>query len=235
MVKKNDQAQNRRGRPCGITKHGQSMKSHIYSVALDLIQKEGYEQATLRKIAKKAGISSTLLYKYYPDKTALVLQFYDELSKKFEMSYSSMKSTSWKERSIEALKISLGILNPHRKTLSALLTVFFGNSKQNLFSPATQFSRQRVEGVFLLALSHASKPPPKDIQKEIARIIYMIHLIMILLWLLDKSPKQMATKQAMKLLPSFFWFLSLNLNFRRGQKIIRQISEIITTGLMEDL
>ena len=232
MIEENNKSKNRRGRPVGITKQGQEMKDHIYKVALHLIQTEGYEQATLRKIAKKAGISSTLLYKYYPDKTALILQFYDELSRKFEESYKSMKSTSWRERSLEALKMSFESLTPHRKILLALLTVFFGNSRQNLFAPATQFSRQRVEEGFLFALSQAKKHPPKDIQKDMARIIYMIHLVMILLWLLDKSSKQVATKQAMKLLPACFWFLSLGLRFNRGQKTIRQISEIITTGLI---
>lgn len=232
MIKKKNRAKKRRGRPFGITRQGQEMKDHIYKVALDLIQVEGYEQATLGKIAEKARISSTLLYKYYPDKTALILQFYDELSKKFELSCKLMKATSWKERSLETLKMSFESLAPHRKTLLALLTVFFRNSRQNLFAPDTKFSRQRVEGVFLLALSQAPKFPPENLQKDIARIIYTIHLAMILLWLLDKSPKQIATKQAMKLLPSFFWFLSMGLKFNRGQRIIRQVSEIITTGLM---
>ncbi len=234
MIKKKNQGKKRRGRPFGITSQGQAMKDHIYKVALDIIQTEGYERATLRKIAEKAEISSTLLYKYYPDKTALILQFYDELSRKLEGAFMSMKSTSWRERSLETLKMSFESLSPHRKILLALLTVFFGNSRQNLFAPDTRFSRQRVERVFLLALSQAPKPPPENLQKDIARIIYTIHLMMILLWLLDKSPKQMATKQAIKLLPSFFWFLSLGLKFNRGQKVIRQISEIITTGLIGD-
>ena len=48
--------------------------------AMQLIAARGYEATTLRDIAKEAGVSVGLLYRYFPSKQAVVIALYDELS-----------------------------------------------------------------------------------------------------------------------------------------------------------
>jgi AcrR family transcriptional regulator len=208
------------------------MKFHIYKTALALFACEGYESATLRKIAKKAKVSPGLLYKYYPNKSALVLELYDELSKEFEINYKGISGTSWRIRTVETLKLCLKTLSPHRETLTALLPVLVGDREKNLFASATKFSRDRVEGGFAFAIQHAKNKPTKEMEEPLSRLLYTVHLGIILLWLMDKSSNQSATKQAIKLMPTFLWWMSLGLRFSRGQKLVTQLNEIISKGLI---
>jgi len=45
-----------------------------------LIGERGYDAATLRDVAARAGVSPALLYRYFPNKRSVVLALYDELS-----------------------------------------------------------------------------------------------------------------------------------------------------------
>src|SRR6185295_2343257 len=71
----------------------------------------------------------------------------------------------------------------------------------------TAFSRKRVEQVFLDAVAGASDAPAAKLGEPLGRLLYLLHLAIILWWLLDKSPKQMATHALVSLseriLPSF--------------------------------
>src|SRR4051812_24947622 len=72
-----------RGRPRGRTAQGEAMRQRLYQTALRLIARRGYEETTLREIAKHAGVSVGLLYKYFPSKQAIVLELYGDLSSKY--------------------------------------------------------------------------------------------------------------------------------------------------------
>ena len=53
------------------------MRERLYETATRLIAKHGYESTTLRNVADKAGVSVGLLYKYFPNKRAVVIELYD--------------------------------------------------------------------------------------------------------------------------------------------------------------
>ena len=224
----------KRGRPPGRTIQGEAMKQRLYKVALDFIQKNGYEFATLRKIAEKAKVSSGLFYKYFPNKSAIVFQFYEDLSKQFENKAGKLKNQTWRLRTIETLELSLSVLQPHRKLLSVLIPILIGDPKQNVFSSAYQLSRQRVEKAFQNAMEQSSDKLKGNIGKELARIFYLAHLGIILFWLLDKSSKQFVTKQMVKIFSSLLVILSLGLKFSRPKKLISKIYFLITKGLYDE-
>ena len=70
----------KRGRPPGPTAQGAAARDRLYDTAIELIAARGYEATTLRDIAKEAGVSVGLLYRYFPSKQAVVIALYDELS-----------------------------------------------------------------------------------------------------------------------------------------------------------
>ena len=51
----------RRGRPAGPTPQGTAARDRLYAIATQLIAARGYEETTLRAIAKEAGVSVGLL------------------------------------------------------------------------------------------------------------------------------------------------------------------------------
>ena len=69
-----------RGRPPGRTPQGTEARARLYATAVKLIAANGYAATTLRDVAREAGVSAGLLYKYFPSKRAVVLELYDELS-----------------------------------------------------------------------------------------------------------------------------------------------------------
>ena len=56
------------------------MAQNLYGTALRLFEENGYEETTLREIARSAGVSPGLLYRYFPSKRSVVLALYNDLS-----------------------------------------------------------------------------------------------------------------------------------------------------------
>ena len=160
----------------------------------------GYEGATLREVAQRAGVSVGLLYRYFPNKRSIVLELYDELSAEFVVRAAAMPRGRWTARFMFALRTSLDVLAPHRAVLSALVPVLVGDPNEGLFAPATAFSRLRVQGVFADAVRDATDRPRSAIAEALGRVLYLVQLAVILWWLLDRSADQRTTKGWVRLL-----------------------------------
>src|SRR5262245_59477337 len=109
----------RRGRPAGQSAQGLAARDRLYGTAIRMISERGYEATTLREIAKEAGVSVGLLYRYFPSKQAVIIALYDELSKDFVRETGGMNHGRWRDRFLFALETSLRVLQPHRTTLHA--------------------------------------------------------------------------------------------------------------------
>jgi hypothetical protein len=94
----------------------------------------------------------------------------------------------WRDRFIFALKTSLQVLKPHQVALRALTPVLVGDPEEGIFSSSTAFSRRRVQHVFEQAVVGSSDGPKMPIAAALGRLLYLIHLAVLLWWLLDKSP-----------------------------------------------
>ena len=46
-------------------------KAKLLKAALDIFSKEGYDAATTRSIAKKAGVNESLIHRYFGSKSGL--------------------------------------------------------------------------------------------------------------------------------------------------------------------
>jgi AcrR family transcriptional regulator len=203
------------GRPPGRTAEGEATRTRLYEAAVRLIGERGYEATTLRDVAKRAGVSAGLLYRYFPSKRSVVLALYDELSEAFARDAATLPPGRWRDRFLFALETSLRSLGPHRVTLRALVPVMVGDVEEGVFAQSTAFSRKRVQAIFQGAVVEANDAPPQKIAEALARLLYLVHLGVILWWLLDKSPGQRATDGLLSLwrrmLPSVTLVLRLPL------------------------
>lgn len=168
----------------------------MYTIAIRMFGEQGYEATTMRAIARAAGVSPGLLYKYFPNKRAVVHALYDSLSAQYASEAVPLPTGSWTERYFHALEVSLSVLTPHRSTLAALSAILIGDESEGLFARGTTASRQRVMGVFIEAVVGAEDAP--DEAEALGRLAYVAHLAVILSWLLDKSPEQRATWQLLE-------------------------------------
>jgi len=219
----------RRGRPPGRTPQGDAARERLFRVAIRQIARRGYDTATLREIAVKAGVSVGLLYRYFPSKQAVVLALYDELSAEHVERARAMPAGPWRERFLFALRASLTTLAPQRDTLAALVPVLVGDREQGLFAPRTAFSRQRVQQVFESAVTGASDPPAQA--ESLGRLLYLAHLLLLLGWLLDRSPRQRASAALVALLERALPLASAALRLPAAARLIRTADALAREGL----
>jgi AcrR family transcriptional regulator len=222
----------RRGRPPGRTKEGEATRRRLYTLSVRMIATRGYEATTLRDIAKRAGVSPGLLYRYFPSKRAVVLALYEDLSTEYAVRASRMGAGPWQDRFLFALEASLDVLGRQRATLAALTSVLFGDAEGGLFAPATAASRRRVEAVFHEAVRGASDAPSAEAAAALGRILYFAHLAIILWWLLDKSSRQRATKELIALLSLSLPFVGPALWREPARTFVETVSRLCGEGLL---
>jgi len=225
----------RRGRPPGTTTQGHEARKRLYEMAIDLIGRKGYEATTLRDVAQAAGVSVGLLYKYFPSKRAVVLAFYDELSGEYAARAAEMKTGKWRERFGFALRTCLEVLGPYRKTLSSLAPVLVADPEEGLFAARTAFSRKRVEQVFQDAVAGASDAPAAQLAESLGRLLYLLHLAIILWWLLDKSPKQVATHALVSLLERILASFGMALLLPQVRGFVRSADSLVREALFDEV
>ena len=210
-----DSKPRKRGRPAGRTAEGDATRARLYETAVRLIGERGYEATTLRDVAKRSGVSAGLLYRYFPSKRSVVLALYDQLSDTFARDATDMAPGKWRDRFLYALETSLRSLGPHRVTLRALVPVMVGDVEEGLFAQSTAFSRLRVQAIFERAVAGATDAPAPKLADALGRLLYLVHLGVILWWLLDKSSGQRATHGLLalwrRMLPSVSVALRLSL------------------------
>jgi len=197
-------------------------RRHLYRTALRIIGSEGYENTTLRHIAKDAQVSPGLLYKYFPSKRSVVLALYDDLSHQYATEAEVLPQGKWTARFLFALKTSLRVLGPERSTLSALIPILVNTGNEGLFSPATEFSRKRVQAVFAKAVYASANPPKNNDAIALSRVLYFLHLAVILWWLLDKSPQQRATRSLLVILEIALPLASIALKSKKVRSILNE-------------
>lgn len=221
----------KRGRPRGQSAQGAATRDRLYATAMGLITQRGYEATTLREIAKEANVSVGLLYRYFPSKQAIILAFYDELSADFARDAAAMPRGRWRERFVFALTTSLQVLVAHRVALQALAPVLVGDPDEGVFSERTAFSRQRVQPVFEDAIIGATDAPRQPLAAALGRLLYLVHLAVLLWWLFDKSSHQRATWALVSLTEQLLPSATLALRVPPVRRFVIAVDELMGEAL----
>lgn len=224
----------KRGRPPGQTPQGAAARDRLYATALQLIADRGYEATTLREVAQQAGVSVGLLYRYFPSKQAVVIALYDELSSAFAGQAAELPPGPWRDRFAFALRKSLEVLEPHRVALRALTPVLVGDPDEGIFSPATAFSRRRVQQVFEAAVAGARDAPKAPLAGALGRLLYLAHLAVLLWWLLDKSAQQRATAALVALTQQLLPSAALALRTPPVRRFAIAVDELVRDALFSE-
>ena len=224
-----------RGRPRGPTAQGAETRRRLYETAIGLIAARGWQETTLRDVARGAGVSVGLLYRYFPSKRAVVLALYDELSVDYAARATDMRPGRWRERFLYALRTSLDVLRPHRDTLASLVPVLVGDADDGLFAPSTAFSRLRVQAVFVEAVTGATDAPRGTLAPGLGRLLYLVHLAILLWWLLDKSPSQRATDALVALLERALPLVATALRVPGVPGLVDAADVLVREALLDDV
>ena len=167
----------------------------------------------------------------FPSKQAVVIALYDELSANYSSRAAGMPPGRWRDRFIFALETSLDVLRPHQVALRALTPVLVGDPEEGIFSTSTAFSRLRVQQVFEQAVVGSSDAPKQPIAGALGRLLYLVHLAVLLWWLLDKSTNQRATGTLVSLTRQLLPSAALTLRVPPVRRFLISVDELVRDAL----
>ena len=172
-------------------------RQKILEAALDLFRERGFEAATMRDIAARAGVATGLAYYYFASKDAIVLAFYqrtkDALPGLLERAHRERKLSSRLHAMISA---KLDYFSKERAFLGALLA--HAADPANPLSPFNESSREIREADFThfdRALRETGTRVPKDLESHLAKMLWFFQMGVLLFWIYDRSPEQKRTRR----------------------------------------
>jgi AcrR family transcriptional regulator len=188
--------------PTKATPKAEETGLRIFDSALALFRQEGFETATMRDIAQKAGVATGAAYYYYPSKDAIVMDFYRRASVEMQPKIeTTLEQTSGLEgRLRELIRIKFAHFAPNRGVLRALLRN--GADPRHPLSP---FSAETAEirGTdiewFRKILEDGGVRIPRDLEPHIPEVLWLFQMGVIFFWITDDSPAQRRTARLLDL------------------------------------
>jgi AcrR family transcriptional regulator len=220
------------GRPRGRTAQGDATRRQLYRVALRLIARKGYAETSLRDVARAARVSPGLLYKYFPSKRDLVLTLHAQLSADYARRVRHSAKRLWIDRVVAAVEVSIDTLRPHRDALVALIPVLVSNDGDGVLSPERASSRRLVQDAFVAAIGEADDAPDPAMAEALGRLFYIAHLVVLLLWLLDKSSRQRATGRLLAAIDQRKSWIALALTLPQMRPLVEAADALVREGLL---
>jgi AcrR family transcriptional regulator len=179
------------------TPKAEETRRRILAAALDLFQERGFDEATMREIARRADVATGLAYYYFPSKEAIVMAFYWQTQAEFDASFrrplSATRDLAGRLRILIELKLAQ--FQPYRDFLGALFrSAGDPASPLSPFGPETKDIRDQSVAHFAAALEGSDVKVPKDLEAHLPRLLWLYQMGIILFWIYDRSARQTRTK-----------------------------------------
>ena len=170
---------------------GEETRKRVFHAALGLFRKHGFENTSMRDIAKAAELTPGAAYHYFPSKESLVLSYYewmqDEHEQKVKENLSDKRDVASR---LEVLLLTkLKLLRKDRKLLAALFASL-GNPSHPLsfFGKKTGVLRNRSVAQFHEVFDDLGLP--EDIKGLAGYSAWLAHLALFLFFVYDNSKQQ---------------------------------------------
>jgi len=180
-----------------LTPKARRTRERILEAALALFAERGYEATTMRDVAREAGASLGLAYRYFASKEEFALALYMRLAEESEESArEGLQGGTVAERFERAMLMKLDQVSPHRGPLAALLSrALDPDSPISALGEGTAAVREKMGGIFLEVVRGASDAPGEKQVRELGNVLYALHLAILLYWFHDKTPEARATRE----------------------------------------
>lgn len=174
----------------------------ILEAALALFREQGFDTATMRDIAEKAGVATGAAYYYYPSKDAIVMDFYRRSSMEMQPQIEAALHPPCRlaTRLRQLIQVKLDHFAPNRDVLRALLRN--GADPRHPLSPfssETKEIRDRDIASFAQAMLNCGVHIPRDLAPALPRVLWFFQMGVIFFWVVDESPHQSRTARLVDL------------------------------------
>lgn len=171
-----------------VTAKGEDTRERIYSTALSLFRERGFDATTMRDVATAAGMSLGAAYHYFPSKDAIVLAYYDRVSREHarRVATDAARQKSLGGRLAVAFQSKFDILRDDRPLMGALVR-FAGDPKHPLsfFGPATR--HHRLESMAAFSVAIGDERLPDDLARLAPVALWALHMGLLLYFVHDAS------------------------------------------------
>jgi AcrR family transcriptional regulator len=171
-------------------------RRQILDTALALFRDRGLEEATIREIASRAGLSLGAAYYYFNSKEAIVAAYYDYVQREHLARARAAFGSGGglRERLRAAIHAKIDIIQDDRRLMRALFR-YGGDPDHPLswFGPATREQRQLSIDIFAEAL--AGERLPDDVRDAAPTLLWTLHMGVLLYFLFDTSRDQRRTRR----------------------------------------
>jgi AcrR family transcriptional regulator len=183
------------------TPKAEETRRRIYEAALQMFREKGFEQTTMRDIARRAAVALGAAYYYFASKDAIVLAFYEEMQERGHQ--STLDAIAGHRKLRDRIRVVLEkrfeLLFPNLKFLGAL----FKHSPDvadslSPFSAETQPIREKAIELFKVAIEGSDVKVSPDLMPHLPRLLWLYQLGLILFWIYDRSEERKRTTVLME-------------------------------------
>lgn len=179
-----------------VTPKGRETGCRILDAALDLFRTRGYDNATMREIAARAGVATGAAYRYYPSKDAIVMAFYQRTFDEMRPKINKMLEApgGLESRMRELIRLKFEHFGPNRRVLRGILRN--GADPKHPVSPFSKQSRSLRDmeiDWFRRLLSDDAVQLPPGLESHIPEVLWALHIGVMFFWIADDSPRQART------------------------------------------
>ena len=171
-------------------------RQRILESAVELFREKGFEETTMRDVAKRAGVATGATYYYFASKDALVLEFYVR-------SHAVVQEAVERKlaRSRDLRGRIRGVIAARFEELAEYRTLFAGlfrsaadpSSALSPFGDATREIREQATEAFAGAIEDSDVKLPADLKPHLPRLLWLYQMGLILFWIYDGSKDQART------------------------------------------
>ena len=224
-------AKNRREISQKHTRKREQTRALIYQQALRLFQRDGFENTTMRSIAKATGLSAGAAYYHFASKEDIVIEFYrqSEIAVRAELPRICATSTDFFDRLTALLEFRLKQFQTHRKFVSVLFqNEVAPESRTSPFHPEMRTLRAEAVDVFARLIEDSRMKILPELRPHCADLLWLYQLGILLFWLHDASARQKSTRRLLALsMPVLRQLFRLQrLPFARG--LTRGVVDLLT-------
>jgi len=174
----------------------------ILEAALALFRDQGFQAATMRGIAERAGVATGAAYYYYSSKDAIVMDFYQRACDDMQDSLrQSLAGVSNLEAGLASLiRVKFAYFASHREVLRALLRN--GADPKSPLSPFSAESKPIRDldiSWFGQLIKQTRAQVPRDLAPHLPGVLWFFQMGVILFWITDDSAEQSRTQRLLPL------------------------------------
>jgi AcrR family transcriptional regulator len=213
------------------TARGEQTKKLIVETALRLFRENGYEQTTMRMIAREAGVSVGNAYYYFSSKEHLIEAFYEDMQVEHlaRARPALAASTDFGERLRLTCHAGIDALTPYHAFAGKFFkTAAEPTSPLHPLSPESMPAREASTTLFREVFEGSTIKVDRELRSELPELLWMSYLGIILFWVHDLSPEQRKTRLLIdKVTPMIDRLIGLS-RLRILRPMSRDLLELIT-------